>query len=113
MYNSQWKFYDDISFVANGSIDPDTPKSKLDLSLGESSSSPGSSLDGGENPPVAVSLHQPTRRAKRRLEVDESNTKRNAMYDAAIHFMQQPPPPPPKPKDEEERFGARICGWPA
>ena len=105
VYHSSWKFFHEMSFVADGNTEPDRPRTTLDVTA----MSPSTAEDGTDTP--AANNQQPGR-GKRRSSTadDDTKAKRNLMYEAAIQFMQQPPPPPPQPKDDDDLFGEYVAG---
>ena len=103
VFHSSWKFFQEMSFVADANIEPDTARSTLDITH----RSPASSSDGKEDSPATCSYQQPPSKQKQKVTTmdEETLVKRKQMYDAAIQFMQQPPPAPPQPKSDEDLFG--------
>ena len=84
----------DMSFVADGNIEPDKPRSTL----------------------MTEDNSQEKKGARKRKGTghDELNIKRSQMYEAAIEFMRQPAPPAmapvqPPPLTDEDMFGQYVA----
>lgn len=88
----------DMRFLADSSIEPDTPRSTL---MGSSSPDDCDDLQ-----------RQKGSQWKRRRSSNEEelNSKRSLMYDAAIQYMQQNPgPATPPPPSDEDMFGQYVA----
>ena len=100
VYHSSWKFFHEMSFIADGNTEPDLDVTAMSWSTAE---------DGTDTP--ATKSQQPGR-CKRRSSTaqDDTKTNPNLVYETAIQFMQQAPPPPPQDEGADDLFCEYVAG---